>query len=85
MMPKGASMPETHASFVVEIICQGCLRSGSIAWEEQAGAERRLGSARILVGISEGFNQRPGRNESGDPTIACAYCGTAQKDQPPSP
>jgi len=69
-----------RAQFAVSIMCDGCGRSGSITWEEQSGTDRRLGSMRTLVRVSEGFNHHPGDNNSGDPTITCANCGRTQPD-----
>ena len=69
-----------RAQFAVEVMCGGCGRPGSITWEEQAVADRRQGLMRTLVRVSEGFNHHPGDNNSGDPTITCAHCGTTQQD-----
>jgi hypothetical protein len=61
--------------FMEEFVCAECAQTGHAVWQGEAG------TSRVMVEMSEGFEQAPGADPSTDSRITCRNCGAAQPEQ----
>jgi hypothetical protein len=71
---------QSRERFTVPLKCAQCGQAGSAAWEENGAGMRRGGAQRELILLSSGFHRSEVPAQSGDPTIVCNVCDTAQPD-----